>query len=130
MKTIATSTPVEDCQSRWLTWRIAVPILTLLFILYPAVMPPPPHEGMVALPLLTTTVPVRVRGADTCPPMGLCPDSAVEQALPRLPVPPALLLAFVVVILAVRWQPRPLPTRHGWWWPTDRRRALIQIFLI
>jgi hypothetical protein len=130
MKSIAPDAPVEDHQHHWLTWRIAVPVLALLFVFYPAVMPPPPHAGAATFAPVTEAVPMQAHGTDTCPPMEMCGIATIEQALPRLPVPPALLLTFVVILFAVRWQPRPLAARPGWWWPPDRRRALLQVFLI
>ena len=130
MKRIASNAPVEDHQYSWLTWRIAVPVLTLLFVLYPAVMPPPPPVGAMAFPPVAHATPMQARESDSCPPADRCGIATVEQALPRLPVPPALLFAFVVTVFAVRWQPRPPAVRHGWWWPPDRRRALLQVFLM
>jgi hypothetical protein len=129
MKNIASNAPVEDRRPRWLLWRIAVPLLTLLFVVYPAVMPPPPDQSaVIAAPSETT--PMQARATDSCPPMDMCGIATVEQALPRLPVPPALLFAFIVIAFAVQWPHRPLAMRHVWWWPPDQRRALLQVFLM
>lgn len=129
MQNIATSAPVEDHRPRWLLWRIAVPFLTLLFVVYPAVMPPPPHGGgVIGAP--AEPVPMQARATDICPPMDMCGIAAVEQALPRLPAPPALMLAFVIILFAARRPLRPLVAPHVWWWPPDRRRALLQVFLM
>ncbi len=130
MRTIVAIAPAEKRQPRWLFWRVVVPALTLLFVVYPAVMPPPPHKEAGAFAAAPEIIPTQARATDTCPPMDKCGIATVEQALPRLPVPPALLLMFVVVLFAVRWQPRPPAARCGWWWPPDRRRALLQVFLI
>lgn len=130
MRNIAPDTPVEDHQPRWLLWRILVPVLTLLFVVYPAVMPPPPHGGMMAVAAPAETLPMQARAAETCPPKDMCGIATVEQALPRLPVPPTLLLAFIVILFTVRWPVRPLTVRQVWWWPPDRRRALLQVFLM
>jgi hypothetical protein len=130
MKNIASNAPVEDRRPRWLLWRIAVPFLTLLFVVFPAVMPPPPHAGTMAVAAPAETVPMEARTTGSCPPMDMCGIATVEQALPRLPVPPALLFAFIVIAFAVRWPHRPLAMRHVWWWPPDRRRALLQVFLM
>jgi hypothetical protein len=128
--TITTSLPREDRQPIWPIWRIAVPVLTLLFVLYPAVMALPHHGPMIAPIAPPETLPMQRGVRETCPPVDLCVGVAVEQALPRLPVPPLLLLALVVLILATR-ERMMLPARpHDWWWPPDRRRALLQVFLI
>lgn len=127
---IATDATVENRQRRWLIWRIAVPLLTLLFVVYPAVMPPPPHEGAMAFTSLPKVISMQTHVRGACPPVDLCQSVAVVQALPRLPVPPPLLLALVVVVFAVWWQPRQRAERSDWWWPPDRRRALLQVFLM
>lgn len=130
---MATRVPIEDRQSRqprWPTWRIAVPILTLLFVLYPAVMVIPRHGPMPASIAATESMPAQGSVRESCPPIDLCAAVAVEQALPRLPVPPLLLFALVVVLLAMRWQHRAPARRREWWWPPNRRRALLQVFLI
>jgi hypothetical protein len=130
MRNSAPDTPVEDHQPRWLLWRILVPVLTLLFVVYPAVMPPPPQAGMIVVTTPAEAPPMQARATDSCPPMDMCGIATVEQALPRLPVPPTLLLAFIVILFAVRWPVRPLIARQVWWWPPDRRRALLQVFLM
>jgi hypothetical protein len=130
MKSIAPDAPVEDHQRRWLLWRIAVPVLTLLVVVYPALMPPPPGKDAGALAIPAKTAPTQARGTDTCPPVDMCAIATIEQALPRLPVPPALLLAFIVTLFAVRWPLNPLSVRQVWSWPPDRRRALLQVFLL
>lgn len=127
---IANAATVENRQRRWLIWRIVVPALTLLFVVYPAVMPPPPHAGAMGLISLPKSIPVHVQVRGACPPAEVCAVTTVVQALPRLPVPPSLLLALAVVVFAVRWQPRHRAEHHEWWWPPDRRRALLQVFLM
>ena len=58
-------------------------------------------------------------------------EAFVAQALPRLPVPPLLLLAFVVVVVfATRGFTRLRTAPHDWLWPPERRRAFLQVFLI
>lgn len=131
MNSITTITPVEDHRSRWLLWRIVVPVLTLLFVVYPAVMPPPPHPGMGLFTApAEAAIPMQARTTDSCPPMDMCGITTVEQALPRLPIPPALLITFVVILFAAQRPLRPLAARYVWWRPPDQRRALLQVFLI
>jgi hypothetical protein len=133
---IATRVPSEDRearqprQSRWPIWRVAVPVLTLLFVLYPAVMIIPRHGPMPASIAATEPVPIQGGVRESCPPIDLCAAVAVEQALPRLPIPPLLLLSLAVIVLAMHRRYRA-PARHrDWWWPPNRRRALLQVFLI
>lgn len=99
-------------------------------MLYPAVMALPSHERDAAFAALAEVVPVHVRATDTCPPADLCQGAEAVQALPRLPVPPTLLFALTMVVLAMRWQSRLRPEQRDWWWPPARRRALLQVFLI
>jgi hypothetical protein len=128
---MATRLPIEGRRPCWLAWRIAVPVLTLLFVVYPAIMSIPGHGPMPGSIAPLATVPVQAGGVhESCPPADLCVNAAVEQALPRLPVPPLLLLAPVVLFFATRWQ-RHTPThQRDWWWPPGPRRALLQVFLI
>ena len=107
-----------------------MPVLTLLFVLYPAVMALPRHGPVIAPIAPRETLPIQRGVRETCPPVDLCVGVAVEQALPRLPVPPLLLLALVVLVLARQWQRRAPVRPRDWWWPPDWRRAFLQVFLI
>jgi hypothetical protein len=126
---MATRVPINDRRACWLAWRIAVPVLTLLFVVYPAIMSIPDHGPMPGAIAPTAAMPVQAGVHESCPPADLCPAVAIEQALPRLPAPPLLLLATVVLFLAMRWQ-RHTPTHQRDWWPPGPRRALLQVFLI
>lgn len=126
---IATHSPIADHRPRWLTWRVAVPLLTLLFVLYPAVMPIPRHE-LANAAATAQNVPAQTGVTESCPPIDLCVNPAVEQALPRLPATPLLLLAAVVLFLATRWQRQTSNLQRDWWWPPGPHRALLQVFLI
>ncbi len=127
---MATSLSVEDHRSRWHIGRITICGLALLFVVFPAIMDIPPHEQMTAPVATTENAPAQLGIKGTCPPIDLCKDVTVEQALPRLPVPPLPLFALVMLILAMRWQPRAPTPQRDWWLPPDRRRALLQVFLI
>ncbi|MDQ2786499.1 MAG: hypothetical protein M3Y58_16025 [Chloroflexota bacterium] len=127
---MATAMPVKECQSHWLPWRIAVPVLTLLFVLFPAIMTFPGHEEARASIAATPAVPVQMGVQETCPPADLCVAVAVEQALPRLPVPPLLLFGVVLLFFAMRRQYHMPTYQSDWWWPPAQRRALLQVFLI
>jgi hypothetical protein len=129
-RTITTRLPSEERQPIRSIWRIAVPILTLLFVVYPAVMVIPRHGPVRAPFTAPATLPVQGGIRESCPPVDLCVGAAIEQVLPRLPVPPLLLLALVVLLLAMRQQHHAPARPHDWWWPPDRRRALLQVFLI
>jgi hypothetical protein len=122
--------PIEDRQPIWPIRRLMVPILTLVFVLFPAVMAIP-HHGPVFAPIASSAI-ITVQGGvrEACPPVDLCVGAAVEQALPRLPTSPLLLLALVVLVLAMHRQHRAPVCERGWWWPPNRRRALLQVFLI
>ncbi|HEY7909757.1 MAG TPA: hypothetical protein VIC60_12820, partial [Thermomicrobiales bacterium] len=78
-----------------------MPILTLLLVLYPAVMVIPPHGPALAPLAAPAILPVRGGIRETCPPIDLCVGTAVEQALPRLPIPPLLLVVLVILVLAM-----------------------------
>lgn len=60
----------------------------------------------------------------------LCVYAAVAQAAVRHPVTPFFLLAFVVLASMV-YRLRRVPVYRGeCWWPRDRLRAFLQVFLI
>lgn len=120
--------PIMHDRSYRPAWRLVVAALALAFQIYPALMGTPRHDPPA--PSAAETVPVQTHVGDTCPPVDFCRFTAMEQALPRLPVPPLLLLTLGVILFAVRWQPRQPVARCDWWWPPDRRRALLQVFLI
>ena len=127
----ATRLPIEGRRSCWLAWRIAVPVLMLLFVVSPAIMGIPDHGPMPAFVVApTATEPVQAGVHESCPPAGLCPDVVIEQALPRLPASPLLPLTLIVLVLALHWQRRTPTVARDWWWPPGRRRALLQVFLI
>ncbi|GEM_PF-2887431 len=127
---MATLSPVKDRPSRWRTGRIAVPVLTLFFVFAPAMMVFPRHEQGSASTADTRLALMQVGVHETCPPLNRCVDATIEQALPRLPSPPLLLLALAVLVLAVRWQHHTPARQRDWWWPPGPRRALLQVFLI
>lgn len=129
---IATDGPVECHRHRWPIWRIAAPLFALLFGLYQVIIPPPPPlEPMLVFAAAAAPLPAQTHAPDTCPPGDSCPGVVIEQALPRLPVPPLLpLVAVGAIPFALHWQRRTPLARHGWWWPPDQRRALLQVFLI
>lgn len=63
-----------------------------------------------------------------CIPGRIC--AGVEAALTRLPFTPVLRLALLIVtVLAIRTSILAF-RRERWLWPPDRRRALLQVFLI
>ncbi len=63
-----------------------------------------------------------------CVPGRIC--AGVEATLTRLPFTPLLLLVLLILTMLVL-RPSVVALRHPrWLWPPDRRRALLQVFLI
>ncbi len=127
---IATCVPTSDYRPCWRTWRIVVPLLTLLFLIAPAALSAPNRGPMPASIAPPATMPVQAGVHRACPPPDLCPTIALAQALPRLPSPLFLPLALAVLVLAMHWRHRMPTVARDWWWPPGRRRALLQVFLI
>ncbi len=63
-----------------------------------------------------------------CIPGRIC--AGVEAALTRLSFTPLLLLALLIATLLAIRTPILAFRREHWLWPPDRRRALLQVFLI
>ncbi|MHB8645931.1 MAG: hypothetical protein ACYDAR_09115 [Thermomicrobiales bacterium] len=127
---IAMRVPVNGRASRWENWRVAVSVLMFMFVLSPAIPFIPRPDMARAFIGSAQPTPGSTGVTESCPPIGRCVVKAVEQALPRLPVPPLLPLALLVLVLAVQWRDRPPAIERDWWPPPGRRRALLQVFLI
>ncbi len=103
------------------------------------------HQVVMAMPLRTNTPMMAATNQQsnvTMPCDGACPSgiislcipgrvcAGVEAALTRLPFAPLMLVVLLILtVLAIRTSFVSL--RHPrWLWPSDRRRALLQVFLI
>ncbi len=131
MKTRVDHIPNTEARSPWQARQIAVVALTLVFVFLPALMSIPPPRPPMGFHTAPPMMPMQARAKETCPPGDHCGEAFVAQALPRLPVPPLLLLALVVVVVfATRGFTLLRTAPHDWLWPPDRRRAFLQVFLI
>jgi len=120
----------EGYQAQWLTWRIVVALFVVTFLFAPAAIITPRHANATAPTTGSQTAPVQPCVGSMCSQALISIRAAVEQAALRVPVPPLLLLATVVLVCAV-WRRSHTPTsRADRWWPLGRLRALLQRFLI
>lgn len=119
-----------DCQARWLTWRIVAVLFAVTFLFAPAAIITPRHADTTAPAASNQAAPVEPCVGSTCSQALISIRAAVEQAALRVPVPPLLLLATVMLVCAV-WQRPYTPTACAdRWWPLGRLRSLLQVFLV
>jgi len=102
------------------------------------------HQAIMVMPL-RMTAPVMAatsRSNIALPCDGACPSGVISLCIPghicagvvaaltRLPFSSLMpLLLLIVTLMAIR-TPTLALRRERWFWPPDRRRALLQVFLI
>jgi hypothetical protein len=108
--------------------RLAIALL-IGGVLLPALMAitrhgplPPPHVVARAAP--------RSCIEGTCHEAERCIQAVMKRVILRPPAPVPPLVALLLVALPVAWQARSRVRPPDWWWPPDRRRAFLQVFLI
>jgi hypothetical protein len=103
------------------------------------------HQVVMAVPLNATVPIMAAMDQQTnigMPCDGSCPSgvftlcipgricAGVEAALTHLPFTPLLPLVLLILTLLVLRPSFVAPRHPRWLWPPDRRRALLQVFLI
>lgn len=110
--------------------RIAVALLVGAFALLPAILPFPHHPPPFPPPKSAQTAPAHACIEGACHEAVRCIQDLVKHVVLPSPAPSLLVLALLLAIvplarqLCVRIRPR------DWWWPPDRRRAFLQVYLI
>ena len=121
-------------------WRSAWPhiAIALLFVLlaHQALMFTPHHTDMTAMISPAQHGSIAMPCGGTCPVgiINLCVPgrvcAAVQATFARLPFAPLMLLMLLfVAVMAIR-APILAIRPERWLWPSERRRALLQVFLI
>jgi hypothetical protein len=117
-------------------WQHIATALMLALLVHQLAMAMPFHTAAPAMAATDLLSNITMPCDGSCPsgiitlciPGRVC--AGVEAALTRLPFTPLLLVEFLILaLLALR--PSFVALRHPrWLWPPDRRRALLQVFLI
>lgn len=117
-------------------WRHVVMALTLVLFVHQVVMVTPLRTTMPIMAVTNQPSNFSMPCDSVCPSgiISLCIPGRIcagaEATLTRLPITPLLLLALLIAMLMAIRTPILAFRREHWLWPPDRRRALLQVFLI
>lgn len=110
--------------------------LLLVLLTHQIIMATPLPAAATAMAATTQQANIGIPCDSACPTgiVTLCIPGricvGVEAAVTRLSFTPLLLLALLIVTLLAIRTPILRLRREHWLWPPDRRRALLQVFLI
>ncbi len=90
------------------------------------------HLSLMAASLSCgTSVPPAARHCgETCPPSLTRACTVVEQAVEPVPLTPFVLVALLALGMIAQYRRAVAPSPVDWLWHPQRRRALLQVFLI